>query len=219
MGRLIAIVAAMLMAIGTNAQELEYKYEVGVMAGIGSYMGDGNFALFKNLSPAASAVARYNINPRMALKANIGWSKIKGNLDDRGSYIPERPDMPRTFDNSLVDVGCQFEAGFFGYGMGGGYKGHKRLVPYIQAGLGFTFCNKIVTMNIPIGFGVKYKLMERLNVGLDWTVRFSMSDKLDGVADPTKIDSGFLKNKDTYTWTMLYITYDICPKYRKCNNE
>ena len=73
-------------------------------------------------------------------------------------------------------------------------------------------------MNIPVGVGVKYKLRERLNVGLDWTMRFSMSDKLDGIADPYNIESGFLKNKDSYSFTMFYISYDLFPKYRKCNN-
>jgi hypothetical protein len=73
-------------------------------------------------------------------------------------------------------------------------------------------------MNIPIGFGLRYKLKERLNVGLDWTMRFSMSDKLDGISDPYSIPGGFMKNKDSYSFTMLYISYDLFPKYRKCNN-
>ena len=85
-------------------------------------------------------------------------------------------------------------------------------------GLGFTYCNDDLTMNIPLRFGIKYKLKKRLNVGLDWTMRLSMSDKLDGIEDPYRIKSGFMKNKDSYSWTMFYISYDLCPKYRKCNN-
>ena len=50
-------------------------------------------------------------------------------------------------------------------------------------------------------------------------MRFSLSDKLDGIEDPYKIESGFLKNKDSYSWTMVYISYDLCPKYRKCVND
>ena len=86
-------------------------------------------------------------------------------------------------------------------------------------GLGFTYGNKELTMNIPVGFGVKYKFRPRWNVGLDWSMRFSMSDKLDGIEDPYKVKSGFLKNKDSYSWTMVYISYDLCPKYRKCAND
>jgi hypothetical protein len=50
-------------------------------------------------------------------------------------------------------------------------------------------------------------------------MRFSLSDKLDGIPDPYSIAGGFLKNKDSYCFTMFYISYDLCPKYRKCNNE
>lgn len=74
-------------------------------------------------------------------------------------------------------------------------------------------------MNIPVGAGIKYKVKPRWNVGIDWTMRFSMSDKLDGIEDPYRIKSGFLKNKDSYSMTMFYISYDLCPKYRKCNTE
>jgi hypothetical protein len=49
-------------------------------------------------------------------------------------------------------------------------------------------------------------------------MRLSMGDKLDGIEDPYRIKSGFMKNKDSYSWTMFYISYDLCPKYRKCNN-
>ena len=86
-------------------------------------------------------------------------------------------------------------------------------------GLGFTYGNKTVTMNIPIGFGVKYKLKERVNVGFDWCMHFSMSDKLDGISDPYSIKGGFLKNKDSYCLTKVYLSFDLCPRYRECNND
>ena len=76
-----------------------------------------------------------------------------------------------------------------------------------------------LTANVPVGFGVKYKFRPRWNVGLDWSMRFTLSDKLDGIEDPYKVKSGFLKNKDSYSWTMVYISYDLCPKYRKCAND
>ena len=55
-------------------------------------------------------------------------------------------------------------------------------------------------------------------MGVDWSVHFSLDDKLDGIVDPYGIKGSFLKNKDSYTMLMFYISYDIMPKYRKCNN-
>lgn len=86
-------------------------------------------------------------------------------------------------------------------------------------GLGTTYGNKVFTVNFPVGFGVKYKLKDRLNIGLDWTMHVTLSDKLDGIADPFKISSGFLKNTDCYSLTMFYVSYDFFPKLRKCNND
>ena len=220
MARLYSIVAALLLALTTGAQELEYAMELGAMGGIGFYMGDANTGgFYKNVTMAGGAMGRYNINPRMALKFDIAYGSVKGNAANGKNKFPAQVGQKWDFNNPLVDVGCQYEMSFWGYGTGTGYKGHKRLTPYIQMGLGFTACKKEFTMNIPIGFGIKYKVRPRLNIGLDWTMRFTLSDKLDGIEDPYRIKSDGLKNKDSYSWTMFYISYDLCPKYRKCAND
>ena len=114
-------------------------------------------------------------------------------------------------------MSCLYELHFWGYGTGTAtYKGHKRWVPYIQLGIGGTYCGDVFTMNLPVGFGIKYKLKDRWNVGFDCSVHFTLSDKLDGIEDPYSIKSGFLKNKDSYCLTTFYVSYDLCPKLRKC---
>lgn len=226
MARLYTIISVALITFfgpggtsSTKAQELEYALELGAMGGPGFYMGDANLGgLYKNVTMAGALMGRYNLNPRMALKFDIGYGSVKGNAAKEKNRYPATNGQKWEFNNSLVDVGCQYELNFWGYGMGNSYKGHKRLTPYIQTGLGFTYGNKALTMNIPLGFGVKYKIKPRLNVGIDWTVRFTMGDKLDGIEDPYRVKSGMLKNKDSYSWTMIFLSYDLCPKYRKCNN-
>ncbi len=203
-----------------TAQELEYKYELGAMAGGAFYLGDANYsALYKNTGIAGGLIARYNLNPRMALKFDLACGKISGNALELANKYPDIPEQEWKFDDTVVDLGCQYELCFWGYGTGRSYKGTKRLAPYIHLGLGFTYGNKALTMNIPMGFGVRYKLKDRVNIGIDWSMHFSMSDELDRISDPYSIKSGFLKNKDSYSFTMFYITYDLCPKYRQCNND
>ena len=79
-------------------------------------------------------------------------------------------------------------------------------------------------LNIPLGLGFRYKLRPRLNIGLEWGVRFTTTDRLDDTTDATKlhdplgIESGMFKNKDCYQMLFVSLTYDISPKYRKCNN-
>lgn len=220
MARFYCIIAAILLALGVQAQELEYKMELGVMGGPGFYMGDANLnGFYKNVTMGGGLMGRYNLNPRMTLKFDLAYGSVKGDMTKQANKVPFTPDMEMKFNNSLWDAGCQYELNFWGFGTGAGYKGNKRLTPYIQLGLGFTVCNKELTMNIPMGFGVKYKIKPRLNAGIDWTMRFAMGDKLDGIEDPYRVKSGFMKNKDSYSWTMVYISYDLFPKYRKCNND
>lgn len=218
--RMCMLVVACSLCGQTKAQELEYALELGAMAGGSFYLGDANYGtLYKNVNLAGGLMGRYNINPRMSLKFDVAYGGISGDAWLQDNKFPANPETQWKFSKSVVDIGCQYEISFWGYGMGTGYKGSRRLVPYIQLGLGATVCGNVFTANIPLGFGVKYKLKERWNVGMDWSMRFSFSDELDGIPDPYSIQGGMLKNKDSYGLTMFYISYDLCPKYRKCNNE
>lgn len=214
---LLAVLLLLMMPAGAQT-EMEYKMEIGGMAGTSTYLGDANYTgLYKNINLGGGVIARYNINPRMALKFDLGYGGVSG--DASGEAYPDGIDRAKLkFNKSVVDFGCQYEMNFWAYGTGNSYKNTHRLVPYIQFGLGFTAANSTFSLNIPVGFGIKYKVAPRLNIGLDWTVRLSMTDKIDGIDDPYRIQSGFMKNKDSYCWTMVYVSYDFLPKLRKCNN-
>lgn len=210
-----------------HAEELEYRYELGGMAGGSFYMGDANYSkLFRNMELTGGAVWRYNLNPRMAVKTSLAVAQISGNTLDAENRFPGGD---TDFSRTLYDLGAQFEYNFFAYGEGGGYKRTHRLSPYIFAGFGFTFApepvDNVFTPNIPIGLGVKYKLAHRLNVGCELSFRFTMSDKLDVTKvsspildDPYGIKSDGIKNKDSYAFLSISLTYDLSPKYRECNN-
>lgn len=218
-GWLFVVLHASCFTHAAAQTELEYKMEIGGMVGSSTYLGDASYTgFYKNVNLGGGAIARYNLNPRMALKFDLAYGGISG--DASGEAYPPGIDRDALkFKKSLVDVGCQYEMNFWAYGTGTSYKNTHRLVPYIQMGLGFTATKGAFSLNLPIGFGVKYKVAPRVNVGLDWTVRISLTDKLDGIADPYRIKSGFLKNKDSYCWTMLYVSYDFWPRLRKCNND
>ncbi len=210
-----------------HAEELEYRYEIGGMTGGCFYLGDANYtALFKNLNLMGGVLWRYNLNPRMAVKANLAVAGISGDTYDGENKFPGGN---TEFSRTLYDLGAQFEYNFFAYGEGIGYKRTHRLAPYIFGGLGFTFApepkDNVFTANIPVGVGVKYKFAPRLNVGCEMSFRFTLSDKLDvtdanlpQLDDPYGIKSDGLKNKDSYAFFAIFLTYDLSPKYRRCNN-
>ncbi|BEG99839.1 DUF6089 family protein [Bacteroides sedimenti] len=211
-----------------QAQEDEYKMEAGGMFGGSFYMGDANTSTpFKNMQFAAGAMARFILNPHMAIKANLVIAKIAGNTADLKNKFPGNNQV--SFNRNIFDLGAQYEYNFLGYGMGQEYKAIKRFTPYILGGMGFTFApapaKGVFTVNFPIGLGVKYKIGKRLNIGCETTMRLSLSDNLDVtnkegliLSDPYGIKSTGMKNKDSYSFTTLFITYDIFPKCKKCNN-
>lgn len=215
------------LASTVRADNLEYRYEVGVMVGGSSYYGDANYSsLMKNMNIMGGIVGRYNINPRLAVKANLAVARISGSTADFDNRFPGG-DVD--FSRTLYDLGAQFECHFFAYGDGSGYKRTHRLAPYIFAGAGMTFApepaENVFTMNLLVGLGVKYKIAPRINLGCELSFRFTLSDDLDVtketapvLSDPYGIKSSGFKNKDSYSFLSISVTYDLSPKYRKCNN-
>ena len=212
---------------GARADGLEYRYEIGAMAGVSSYYGDANYVSpIDNFNVMGGLLWRYNINPRMAVKADVAVARISGTTEGKDNVFPGGEVK---FGRMLYELGAQYECHFFAYGDGSGYKRSHRVAPYLLAGVGMTYApapaKHVFTANIPVGIGLKCKVAPRLNLGCELTYRFTFSDELDVVnkgqlslKDPYGIESGFMKNKDSYSFLSFSVTYDLSPKYRKCNN-
>ena len=214
-----------LSTLGASAQdEYEYRMEIGVGAGMVSYQGDFNGSILKNMQPSASFILRRVLNPYMDLKLDLTYGTLKGSSADVKTWYPELAENPIEFKNTLVDVGVTYEYNFWPYGTGREYRGAKRFTPFVFLGLGATYVDaggeSVFTANLPIGLGVKYKIGKRLNLGLEWAAHFSLSDELDGVADPYGIESsGLFKNTDCYSMLKLTLTYSFMPKCKICNKD
>ena len=216
------LLAAMLLPAtsGWAQDESEYRMEVGAAAGLLNYTGDFNGNLLKGMQPWFALTARYRLNPRMGLALNIGTGKIKGSTDDVDTWYPtERYE----FNHQLTEADIRYEYQFWAYGTGREYRGARRLVPFITFGLGLTHHsgdNSGITMNLPIGAGIKWKIAPRLNLSAEWVMRFTPSDKLDGREDIYGIkSSGLFKNTDCYSAIQVGLSYDLWAKCKICNND
>lgn len=232
------ILACMLVTFTGRAQdEDEYQMEIGGALGLDFYLGDANKTPFKHSSVMGGFLMRRMFNPRMALKANLAMGHLTGNT--KGYFIPEDASIhsPQggvpvnfSFKRNVLDLGAQFEFNFWGYSMSEAYKGNSRITPYAVAGIGLTLvtgggAGVNAGLNCPVGVGVKWKVKPRLNVGAEWTFRFTTTDALDTSGEwkqldqPYAIESSGLKNKDCYSFLMLFLTYDIMPKCKACHNN
>ena len=205
-------------------QDDEYLMEIGGGVGMVSYQGDFNGKITSGMQPAGAIVWRRLLNPYMGFRVTGMMGKLKGDATRVETYYPDETTRAYSVDRSLTDVSVTYEYNFWPYGTGRDYRGAKRLTPFVFGGIGATYVSggekKVFTANVPIGLGIKYKLKERLNVGLEWSMHFSLSDELDGMADPYGIkSSGAFKNTDCYSGLMLTLTYSFKSKCRTCNND
>ena len=202
----------------------EYLMEIGGGVGFLGYLGDYNNVLTRDLQPMATLLVRRNLNPYMGLRLAASFGKLKGDERDVKTVYPSTGVTPYSFSRTLTDVSLTYEYNFWPYGTGHDYYGAKRLTPFVFLGLGGTYAggdgSSVFTANVPIGLGLKYKVGQRMNVGVEWAMHFSMSDKLDGRKDPYGItSSGMFKNTDCYSVLQLTLSYSFMPKCTTCNKD
>lgn len=223
-------IATTAMAFTPSAQaqdDVVYRMEIGGALGIGSTVTDVNPRLYGENSAAAGALLRFVINPRMAVKTQMLYSRVSGNTQGLKGFLPANGTQASaerlnfTAKGNFYDLSGIYELHFLPYGYERGYQGYSRLVPFIQMGLGLVYAqeSKALALQVPLGLGLKYKAGRRLNIALEWQMHFSTGDELDKLNAPLTIPSSGFKNKDHYGMTMLTLTYDISPLCPTCNKD
>lgn len=225
---LLLFLLALACPAGLTAQEAtEYRMELGAAAGGGFGLNDVNARFYGQTKPAGGIVARFILNPRMAVKTALTHLRLGGSTAGVDNFYPAHPDaagqerLAFRAEGGVTDLSALYEIHFLPYGYERGYQGFYRLVPYLQVGLGLTYSDagSAFTANFPIGAGLKYKIGRRLNLGLDWQMHFTLSDRLEGLEAPLGIGSGGFRNKDHYCVTLLTLTYDLAPRCPDCNKD
>lgn len=222
------LLTTILAIIGINAAiaqiEPTYRREVGAGIGMTNYLGDFNGALTKGMHPQASIIYRRVFTPYSALKFDLAYAQIKGASSETDSYYPAYEMQEYAFKHNLFDFNIAYEYNFWPYGTGADYRGAVRLTPYVLIGLGATMATggekNAFTANMPIGLGIKYKIAQRINLGIEWAFHATLSDKIDGAEDPYGItSSGIFKNTDCYSTLRATITYSFSANCPACNKD
>ena len=191
-----------------------YKFDVGVHGGMSGYLGDANESnLYKHPGYAAGVSFRYLPNSRWAFRGVLSTASLSGNTADFEDKFPGGVNFD--FKSQIYDLSAHCEFNFFNYGIGETFKKMRRLSPYLAVGVGASLAtcdgNNAFAFNIPMAVGVKYKLAQRLNLGLEFSMTKVFSDKVDGknLSDLYQIQSSFLKNTDWYSQLAISITYEF----------
>ena len=210
----------MIICVATASQAQDYRYELGGGLGFSGYLGDVNKSNFlQHPGFAGGAIFRYLPSTRWAVKANLTVAGISGNSADNNMAFPDGATY--SFSSTLYDMGAQLEFNFLDYGIGATYLKLKRITPYMTVGIGGVVASASgqtsFAVNMPVGVGLKYKLKERLNVGVEFTMRKAFGDKLDGLSDLNGVKSSFAKNTDWSSFTMFTISYEFSKRCKTCH--
>lgn len=219
MAIVLAIAAPMLMA---QQQEDSYKFDIGVGLGMSGYLGDANQSnMYKHPGFAANASFRYMFDSRWAIRTMLATASLSGNTADFDNALPNGEQYE--FKSQVYDLGVRGEFNFFNYGIGETYKRMKRWTPFLGVGVGLTMASSDgkthVGVNIPMSFGVKFKVRPRLNLEVCFTMTKTFSDHVDGeyLDDLYQIKSSFIKNTDWYSMLTVGISYEFGKRCVVCH--
>jgi hypothetical protein len=188
-------------------------WELGGTIGASNYFGDLNTNWRVNrIHPAATLVARYNLNDRLAVRGVFSYGRISASDSDSKNIYEQRRNL--SFRSDIFDLSTQLEFNFLPY-----VHGHRDYYfsPYMfvgpsifrfnpQAELEGTWYNlaqygtegqfkgeEYNTMQggIAYGMGMKYDLSYRWSLNVEFSTRKIFTDYLDDVsgtyADPRDI--------------------------------
>ena len=215
---LIACLCAGFQSI--RAQEETYRFDAGGQIGMAGYLGDASSSIFSKPGFSAGLSFRYLPDVRWAVRGIVNVMGLSGDTAGMDDVLPDGASY--SFKSTVYDLGGRVEFNFFPYGIGETYKKLKRWTPYLTMGIGLSLAScegeSNVGFNIPMGAGIKYKLKERLNLGLEFTMTKVFSDHMDGVlSDLYQIKSSFLKNTDWYSNISVSLTYEFGKRCATCH--
>lgn len=206
MKNLLLIVLISVCSISAvKAQYLEYGLGIGGAV----YWGDLNAPDFgsnlSNMNLAVQATAKLNFSKYLAVKGNLLYGKLSG--DDGKSFLEWQKQRNLDFKSTLIEFAVLGEFHVFGYNFGE----ENPFSPYITAGLGAFYFNPTTQFNgttyelqplgtegqgmpgfpskynrislaIPFGAGVKFKVNDKINFSLDILARKTFTDYIDDVS-------------------------------------
>lgn len=217
----IATLYILAESLHLKAQE-DYRFEIGGGIGMTGYLGDANTSnLLQHPSWDIEALFRYIVNPRWNFKTNLFIGKLSGNSADMLNVFPSG--MTFKFSTVFYELSELAEFNFFNYGIGEPYLHLKRFSPYLAGGIGITAWSIDKTtgaaFTLPFGVGFRYKPSERVNLGIEFLMKKTFTDKLDGknLQDPEGIKSSFMKNTDWYSTLTFTVSYEFSKRCATCN--
>lgn len=210
-------------------------HEFGFFAGGSYYMGELNPSIpFLQTQPAGGLIYRRNLNKRYSLKTSLLLGRVSasdanysGNFNDFRAI---------SFSSYVFEFSEQVEFNFFPYRTG---KKEYPMSPYVFIGVGVFAVNPHLEyhsdnsfndindpsqtntkgISVPFGLGIKSNLIGNMGFSIEWGMRKTLSDRIDGLADnyENKFQKSYSETEDWYSFVGLILNYKFNSKAKTCS--
>lgn len=193
-----AIIFLVLVFVNYDAMPAE-RLDLGVFAGTSYYMGNINSSRhFYNLSAAAGGIIRYNFNEHYSLRANLNYGQIKADDLDFGNILPRT--RKASFVNNFYDFSLQGEFSFKPFKV---TIFRNPVSTYITGGMAYTSVKGSGNtgthyVNMPFGAGIKYGISKKVTLAMEWILKKSFTDEIDGVKNFGQFNSPSLVHNNDW---------------------
>lgn len=205
-------------------------WEFGIGGGLTNYLGDlvEPKLTFVGAHPSAQFSFRRSFDGQHSLRINGLYGKISGSDDNY-----ERNSVRGTsFESDLFEAAVIGEVGFWQpKRMEKRFKVAKVVLPYLMLGISAAYGDPEVTyvdpnnrdaqtdyinlhIGIPVGLGVRARVAENFSVGLEWSIRATISDFMDGVQA-----TGNAYKNDSYVFAGMMMAYRFNDRPKTATNS
>ena len=206
--------------------------EGGPILGVSWYNGDLNpQRQFYNMQPAFGGFVRLALNDRLGYKGSLLIGGINGEYPAKNVLLNQISDDIYTFDRKITDVTVMFEFNMFSFDHP--FKPENNFTPYMTFGLGGIFYKRYeedeekpyFVLSLPFGAGVKWKMKNKLRIGMEWTMRKTFADDLDKVGFNNSVNPAnpyafnqwkMAHNNDWISFVNVYVSFTIFNRRTKC---
>jgi hypothetical protein len=207
--------------------------EIGIISGASYYIGEINPSrhLINKAKPAIGLFYRKNSNKRYSLRGGINYASLSATDEFVGTNVGDYRAL--TFLANLLEGYGVLEFNFMPYQINNGKT--SLFTPYVFIGLAVFHADiaedeklegqvkegrieNVTSPSIPFGLGLKFNFIENLGLGVEWGLRKTFTDQLDGLPsayfDNYQLSNS--QNKDWYSIVGLTLNYKFLTKRDNC---
>ncbi len=203
--------------------------EIGFLGGSSYYLGELNPSaqVINKVRPALGVFYRKNTSKRYALRFGVNYAQLAAT--DKFSSTELSQFRQLSFSSNLLEGYGILEFNFIPYQINNYTT--SSFTPYVFIGAaafwvkpsvegGTTELEKgdVIAPSMPFGFGVKFNFIRNLGLAVEWGMRKTFTDEIDGLSET--YNSGYqlsnTQNKDWYSIVGITLNYKILTKTDHC---